>query len=70
MAVLDDDVRIESSKLTDEDMICPVCSSSVRHGFGTRLGKILVCINYPNCNYMKKNEDRIVSSKFDVKKPY
>lgn len=61
--------RIEQAKVTEKDLICPVCSARVMYGFGTRLGKVLTCINYPKCNYLKKIEDRIVLDN-EVKRPY
>jgi len=61
--------RIEQATVTEKDLACPVCSARVMYGFGTRLGKVLTCINYPKCNYIKMIEDRIVLE-HEVKKPY
>ena len=61
--------RIEQAKVTEKDLVCPVCSSRVMYGFGTRHGKVLTCINYPKCNYIKKIEDRIILED-EIKRPY
>ena len=63
--------RIEKAKVKEEDLICPVCRSRVMYGFGMWNGKVLICINYPGCNYIKKIEDRIVlEGRWKTKKPY
>ena len=61
--------RIEQATVTEKDLVCPVCSARVMYGFGTKLGKILTCINFPKCNYIKRIEDKIVLEN-DVKRPY
>lgn len=61
--------RIEKAKVEDKDLVCPVCSSRVWKGFSTKLGKVLVCVNYPTCNYIKQNQDVIVTD-YDIRKPF
>ena len=61
--------RIEKAKVTEKDLVCPVCSSRVMHGFGTKAGKVLACINYPKCNYIKKIDDQIIIEN-ESKRPY
>lgn len=53
--------RIEKVKLSKKDLICPVCSADVWNGFSTRIGKVLVCVNYPGCNFIKQNQDKIIT---------
>jgi len=31
---------------------CPKCGAPIRAGYDTREGKIIVCENFPNCNYI------------------
>lgn len=61
--------RIQKARVEEKDLICPVCSSEVWNGFSTKLGKVLVCVNYPECNFIKQNQDVIVTE-YDMKKPF
>jgi ssDNA-binding Zn-finger/Zn-ribbon topoisomerase 1 len=37
---------------------CPLCGCTLKPGYSTQIGRVLVCENYPRCAYIVRKEGK------------